>query len=188
MIMLFVGVLLWSGIHYIPGLMPGFKETLVKKLGNNGYRGTFSLAIVVSILLMVFGWRSATPEFIYDPLPDAVQITSVLMIISFYLLGAAHGPSNVKRYIRHPMLTGVIVWGIGHLIANGDSRSIILFGGMIIWAVVEILAINKRDGAYEKPDAVPMKKDIIKFAAAIVLYIVIVFAHPYIAGVPVMAM
>ncbi|MCP5381731.1 MAG: NnrU family protein [Kordiimonadaceae bacterium] len=184
--MLFAGILLWSAVHYIPSLMPALKGTMVEKLGN-GYRGVFALLIVGSIVLMVFGWQRAVPTPIYDPLPDAVQITSVLMIISFYLLGAAHGPSNIKRYIRHPMLTGVIVWGIAHLIANGDSRSLLLFGGMIIWAVVEILAINKRDGAYQAPGPVPMKKDIIKIVAALVLYTVIVFLHPYFTGVPVMA-
>ncbi len=185
--MLLAGVLLWSGVHYIPGLLPNLKIKLVEKLGK-GYRGVFSLLIVGSIVLMVFGWKSAIPEVIYDPLPNAVQLTSVLMILTFYLFGAAHGPSNIKRYIRHPMLTAVIVWGVAHLLANGDSRSIVLFGGMVIWAAVEILVINKRDGEYVKPVAIPMKKDIIKLVIAVVIYTVIVFIHPYIAGVPVMAM
>ena len=150
--MLLAGVLLWSGVHYIPGLLPNLKIKLVEKLGK-GYRGVFSLLIVGSIVLMVFGWKSAIPEVIYDPLPNAVQLTSVLMILTFYLFGAAHGPSNIKRYIRHPMLTAVIVWG-----------------------------------EYVKPVAIPMKKDIIKLVIALVIYTVIVFIHPYIAGVPVMAM
>ncbi len=183
--MLLAGVILWSGVHYVPGFLPNVRANLIEKMGN-GYRGLFSILIISSILLMVFGWRASAPEYVYEPLENPAQITSILMIMSFYLFGAANGPSNAKRYIRHPMLTGVIVWGIGHLIANGDSRSIILFGGMIIWAVSEILIINKREGEWEKPDASPVKSDIIKLIIAIVLYGVIVFAHPYIAGVPVM--
>jgi len=183
--MLLAGVILWSGVHYIPGFLPNIRASLIEKLGN-GYRGLFSLLIVSSILLMVFGWRASTPEFVYAPFENPIQITSILMIISFYLFGAANGPSNAKRYIRHPMLTGVIVWGGAHLLANGDSRSIILFGGMVIWAISEIFIINKREGEWEKPDPSPIKGDIIKFIIAIVLYVIIVFAHPYIAGVPVM--
>ncbi len=185
MIMLFLGILLWSGVHYIPSLAPNFRSGLIEKLGN-GYRGLFSATVVASIVLLVFGWKSMEPEILYDPLPDAVQIASVLMIIAFYLFAAAHGPSNIKRITRHPMLMGVIVWGVAHLIANGDSRSALLFGGMIIWAIVEILAINRRDGDYEKPEPAPMKKDVIKVIAAIVVYGVLVFAHPYFTGVPVM--
>ena len=183
--MLLAGILLWSGVHYVPGFLPNVRASLIEKLGN-GYRGLFSILIVASITLMVFGWRASTPEFIYAPLENKALITSILMILSFYLLGAANGPSNAKRYIRHPMLTGVIVWGGAHLLANGDSRSIILFGGMIIWAISEILIINKREGEWQKPAPSPIKSDIIKLIIAIVLYVGIVFAHPYIAGVPVM--
>lgn len=184
--MLLAGLFLWAGVHYIPGLMPNVREKMVATLGG-AYRGVFALAILGSILLMVFGWRSASPEFVYEPLADAAQLSSLLMIICFYLLGSAHGPGNVKRYIRHPMLTGIIVWGGAHLLANGDSRSVILFGGMVIWAVTEIIVINKREGAYVTPQPVPIKKDIIKLLVAIVIYGVVVFAHPYIAGVPVMS-
>lgn len=185
MILLFVGILIWSGVHYIPSLMPDFRTRMMEKLGN-GYKGLFAALIVASIVLIVLGWQSMEPEVVYDPIPDAVQITSVLMIVSLYLFAAANGPSNIKRFIRHPMLCGVIVWGAAHLIANGDSRSILLFGGMVIWAGVEILAINKRDGEYEVPEAAPIKKDVIKVVAAIVVYGVLVFAHPYFTGMPVM--
>lgn len=184
--LLLMGLLLWSGVHYIPGFMPDVKKKMVEILGA-AYRGVFALLIVISIFLIVLGWKSTEIEILYDPITDA-QVTSVLMIISFYLFAAAHGPSNVKRFIRHPMLTGVIVWAGAHLLANGENRSIVLFAGMIIWAVSEIIIINKREGAYEIPAPAPIKKDIIKGVIALVVFTAIVFAHPYIAGVPIMAM
>ncbi len=182
--MLLIGVLLWSGVHYIPGFMPDFKKKLVEKLGN-AYKGVFALAIVGSIVLIVMGWKSTEVEVLYDPIIDAGAV-SVAMVVAFYLFAAAHGPSNVKRFIRHPMLTGVIVWGGAHLLANGENRSIVLFAGMIIWAVSEIFIINKREGAYEVPGPAPIMKDVIKIVAAVVIFSVMVFAHPYFAGVPVM--
>ncbi|WP_438993783.1 NnrU family protein [Pseudemcibacter sp.] len=183
--LLVAGILLWSGVHYIPGFMPGLKKSLVEKFGN-GYRGLFTLLIVLSLVMIVFGWRSSEIEIIYDPVPSALQLTSVLMLISLYLFGAAQGASNIKRFIRHPMLTAVIVWGVAHLLSNGDSRSIILFGGMIIWAISEILIINKREDAYDAPGAVPMKNDVKKIIIACVVYAVLVFGHPYFTGMPVM--
>lgn len=184
--LLLAGVLLWSGVHYIPGFLPNVKAKMVEKLGG-GYRGAFSLLIVLSIVMIVFGWRSAEIEVIYDPIPNATQVTSVMMIVFLYLMGAAHGASNIKRFVRHPMLTGVIVWGLGHLLSNGESRSIILFAGMVIWAISEILIINKREGPYEAPGPVPIKNDFKKIVIAFVIYAVLVFGHPYFAGVPVMA-
>ena len=185
MILLFLGLLLWSGVHYVPSLMPAFRAQLVEKFGS-AYRGLFAACIIASIVLMVLGWQSMEPEVIYDPISDAVAVTSSLMLVSLYLFAAAHGPSNIKRFIRHPMLCGVIVWGAAHLIANGDSRSILLFGGMIIWAAVEMWAINNRDKDYEIPEPAPIIKDVIKIVAALVVYTGLVFGHPYFTGMPVM--
>lgn len=182
--LLLMGILLWSGVHYIPGFMPNVKEKMIEVLGN-AYRGVFALLIITSIVLIVLGWKSAEVEVLYDPIIDA-QGVSVAMLITFFLFASAHGAGNVKRFLRHPMLTGVIIWGGAHLLANGENRSIVLFAGMIIWAVSEIIIINKREGAYEAPGPAPIMKDVIKGLIALVVFSVVVFAHPYIAGVPVM--
>lgn len=180
------GVLLWSVVHIIPAVAPALRTSLTQKLGN-GYRGLFALTIVLSLVMIVRGWQRVEPQIIYDIPDGAVSTTSLFMIISIFLLGSAKGDGNVKRYIRHPMLMGVILWAAGHLISNGDNRSVILFGGMAIWAALEIILINMRDGDYQKPEPVPLKKDIIRVVMAIVVYAVLVFAHPYFTGMPVMA-
>lgn len=182
--LLLAGILLWSAVHYIPGLTPNFRATVIAKLGN-AYRGVFSLLIVASIAMIVFGWRSMTPEYIYAPPEFAHTATLILMFLSIFLLGSAKGEANIKRYIRHPMLMGVITWGIAHLLSNGDNRSILLFGGMIIWATVEILVINKREGEWIVPEQVPLKHDIKKLVISSIVYTVLIFIHPYLSGVPV---
>ena len=184
--LLLAGILLWSGVHYIPGFLPNLKINLVEKLGK-AYRGLFSLTVVLSIVMMVFGWKSSVPEMVYM-LPEwSYSVTRLLMFLAFFLLGAAHAKVNIKRVIRHPMLSGIIVWSGAHLLSNGDNRSIILFGGMMIWAVVEILIINKRDGEWQKAEKTPLKNDIRVAIITVVVYMVFSFAHPYIAGVPVMS-
>ncbi|MBL4602276.1 MAG: NnrU family protein [Emcibacteraceae bacterium] len=183
--MLLAGILLWSAVHYVPSLMPNIKIKMIELLGNS-YRAVFSLLIIASIALMVMGWKATIPEFIYQPPEFGPILTSVSMIIAFYLMGSSHGKANIKRFLRHPMLCGIIFWAGGHLLSNGDKRSIILFGGMIIWAVVEIIAINKRDGPREKPEPASIIIDIRKFAVAVVLYFIVAYAHPYFTGVEVM--
>jgi hypothetical protein len=96
-------------------------------------------------------------------------------------------PTNLKRIVRHPQLTGVAVWGIAHLLANGDLRSLVLFGGIGLWAVVAMVAINRRDGAWEKPEPLPLAAELKPLVGGIVAYGVLVLAHPYIAGVSLFA-
>ena len=77
----------------------------------------------------------------------------------------------------------MIVWGIAHLLANGESRSIILFGGLTLWAVAEIVLLNRRDGAWEKPAPAPRKKDVIAVVAGVVVYFVFAHLHGWLFGV-----
>ena len=107
------------------------------------------------------------------------------MLVALILFAAAFLKTNIKRYLRHPQLTSVLLWSVGHLLANGDSRSVILFGAMGVWSVIAMLAINRRDGVRQKPDAVPVSRDLIPVIVGVVLYAVAGWVHPYIAGVAV---
>jgi uncharacterized membrane protein len=79
-------------------------------------------------------------------------------------------------------LTGVAIWGFGHLLANGESRSIVLFGGLAAWAIIEIFLLNRRDGAWVKPEPVPVKKDVILAVAGVVVYAVVAVSHKWLFG------
>ena len=184
MTMLILGVFLWIGVHLFPSVMPGARASLIEKLGEGPYKGLFALDLVIAILLMVFGWRSAMPEYWYTPpLAGTPAVTFALVAIAFVLMGAANAPTNLKRRLRHPMLTGVIVWSVAHLLANGDSRSVVLFGGLGIWAVIAIFTINNRDGEWERPEPVPASKDIVLVAIGAVLTAVVAYFHEYLSGV-----
>ena len=184
MTLLIIGVLLWAFAHLFPSLMPAPRASLIGKLGESAYKGVFALNIVIAILLIVFGWRSVEIEFWYNPpLAGAPQVTSLLVLIAFVLIGAANAPTNIKRFLRHPMLTGVVVWGVAHLLVNGDNRSVVLFGGLSIWAVIAMFTINSRDGGWTKPDHVPFTKDIKLVVTGSIVFAVVVYFHEYLAGV-----
>ncbi len=116
-----LGLIIWSVVHFIPSATPGVKKGMIGRFGENGYKGIFSLLIVLSLVLIVVGWRSTVPEFYYATSPGMRMVTLVLMIAAFLLFGAARTSSRIKQYVRHPQLTSVIVWSVAHLISNGDS-------------------------------------------------------------------
>jgi uncharacterized membrane protein len=184
MTMLIAGLILWISVHLFPSVLPGARGSLINKLGEGPYKGLFALDLVIAILLMVFGWRSAMPEYWYTPpLAGMPVATFALVLIAFVLMGAANAPTNLKCRLRHPMLTGVIVWAVAHLLANGDSRSVILFGGLGTWALIAIFTINSRDGAWEPPEPVPASKDIVLVAIGAALTALVAFFHEYLSGV-----
>ncbi len=144
MIWLCIGVLLFMLVHFVPSLAREHRRSLIHHVGEYRYKGLFSLFLVISIALMIVGWRSTTPEFVYLPPSWGTPLTSVLMLISVMFFGAAHQRTRIKRYIRHPQLTGMLVWSLSHLLSNGNSRSLVLFGGLGLWALIEMGLINRR--------------------------------------------
>jgi uncharacterized membrane protein len=183
MIWLYLGVFLFVMLHFIPGLAPGLRELLVGRIGENPYKGIFSVALLLSVVLIVVGWRSSFPEPIYLPPSWATPAASVLMLFSVMLFGAAQQPTRIRRYVRHPQLTGMAVWSGSHLLANGDSRSLILFGGLGVWAVLEMLLINRREGPWKRPHAPALSVEIRGIVISAVVFFVLVYLHPYFAGV-----
>lgn len=184
MVLLAIGVLLWTCIHLFPSVMPGARSSLIGRLGEGPYKGLFALDLVIAILLMVFGWRSAEVSYLYAaPLAGAPVVVMPLVAVAFILFGAANVPTNIKRFLRHPMLTGVIVWGVAHLLANGDNRSVVLFGGLTLWAAIAIITISRRDGEWVKPAPVPVQKDIVLVVIGLVLTAVVAYFHEYLSGV-----
>ena len=183
MMWLISGILLWSLVHFIPTLARPFRQKLINSWGNGVYRAVFSIVVLISIALMVYGWRH-TPQVSLYQLPGwSGPVGFVLMIIAFVLFGSSHHETVIKRYIRHPQLVSMIVWSISHLITNGSTRALVLFGGLGLWALIEIPLINSRDGAYKKPASVALKTEIKGLAISLAVFAVALFLHPYFAGV-----
>lgn len=186
MAFLIIGLLVWSVVHFIPSIGIQLKTAFIGKYGEGIYKGVFSLLIVLSLALIVVGWRGATPQQLYS-LPEFVKpIAFILLFVGFILFGATPCKTRIKRLIRHPQMVSVILWSIAHLLVNGDSRSVILFGTLGIWAVLEIIFINKREeGAWQKPDAPSWAQEAKCLAIGTAIFIVASLLHPYIAGVPI---
>jgi len=107
------------------------------------------------------------------------------IFIALYLMGAANFPSRVKQFIRHPQLYGLVLWAAAHLMLNGDNRSMVLFVGLGLWAVVQVQLINRRETAWNKPELPPWSADIKALLVCLVVFVLLVFLHPYITGRPV---
>jgi len=183
MTLLIAGVVLWSIAHFFPAVAPDARANLAARFGEGPYKGLFALDIIIALVLIVFGWKAATATPIYTPPLFGSPVPSILLVIAILLFVAARAPNNLKRYIRHPQLSSVLLWGIAHLLTNGDSRSLVLFGGLTIWAALQIVFINRRDGQWKKADSVPILKDVITLAIAVVVFAGLLYFHESLFGV-----
>lgn len=188
MALLIAGLLLFIFLHLIPVWGQTFRNGAVAKIGLNPYKGIFALLSLGSFVLMVRGWKSAETIAVYDPPSWGMHVTPLLVLFGFILFIASNAPTNIRRMLRHPQLTGVMLWGIGHLFSNGDNRSLILFGGLTLYSLLAIIGSNQRDGEWVKRDKVPFVRDIVTVVIALALYAGFAYYHGWIIGVPAIPM
>ena len=89
------------------------------------------------------------------------------------------GPAGGQLYAkyRHPMLWGFFVWAISHLLVNGDLASILLFGGLGLWAPLQVRLINAHEGPWERPKPGNALQDWKLLLATLFIYCFIAMIH-----------
>lgn len=185
MSLLVLGAVLWCAVHLMPAVARPLRQKLVAALGEQPYRGVFALCIVAGIVLIVVGWRSTPAAAVYGPPGWGHYAAVPLMLLAFFLFAASGQKTNVERFVRHPQLTSIVVWAVAHLLANGDSRSLVLFGTLGVWALLEIVLISRREGAWQRPAPAPLAAELKPLVIAVVVFLVFFALHPYLFGVSV---
>lgn len=183
MTLLIVGVFAFVGLHLIPYFAIGFRTGLVEKIGIGGYRGLFALAVLASMAGIIFGWRGVEADLLYIPPSWGFHVTPLFVLFGFILFFSSQAPTNIKRFVRHPQMTGILLWSLGHLAANGEDRSVILFGGFALWSALAIFGSNRRDKVWEKPEKQPFYKDIITVLIGLAMYALVIYFHEAVIGV-----
>lgn len=136
--LLILGVALWSGAHLFKRLAPDRRAVL----GEAG-RGLVAVLLVLSVVLMVLGYRWAEPVWLWSPPPFLRHLNNLLVLVAFYLFAASGMKTAITRVVRHPQLTGFKTWAVAHLLVVPTLAGVILFGGLLAWAVVAVILINR---------------------------------------------
>lgn len=180
MILLILGVALWSAAHLFKRVAPDARV----RMGDGG-RGAVALALVASILLMILGYRMADGPYWWGATPMLKGINNLLVLVAVYLFAASGAKSWLGQRMRHPMLTGTALWAFAHILPNGDLPSLVLFGGLLAWALVEMAVINRAEPGWRAPDPVLVpRKEITTALSAIVVFVIVGLIHRWLGYDP----
>lgn len=183
MLILALGFTIWCAGHFLPSVAPGLRERLIDEIGPGPYRGLFSLVAAIALALIVWGYRDAPFTPLYDPPSWGVHLNNLLMLFAIYLFGVGGAKGWLATRIRHPQLLGVKVWALAHLLVNGDEASVLLFGGMALWAGGTVWMINRRVGAWAPKKWGGWKAEARLAALVLIVFAVVAFAHGWLLGV-----
>jgi uncharacterized membrane protein len=207
----------------------GLRAALVRRLGEGPYRGLFALASAAALVWMIvaFGQMRADPgdplnALIWAPPPWGRHAAQGLVLLAFLLAVPGlltPGPTTaglegrlgddaakgVLRITRHPFLWGVALWAAGHLLANGERYSVMLFGALGLMALLGTRSIDRK-GRARSPEAwsrfaavtsnipwaaiVQGRNRLVfqeiwwKLAVALMVYAALAYAHVWLVGAP----
>ena len=180
---LILGLILWWAVHLLPVAASSMRQGLTNKIGLGPSKGLAAVLIILSVVLMVVGYQAAAPTIVWTP-PDFMwHINNLLMVIAVIVFIAGSFPSVIRQRIRHPQLTGTKIWALAHLLVNGDVPSIVLFVGILAWAVVSLIFSNRRDGPRGTPPRTTMVGTVLNLGVGILVAGAVMMAHLHLGGI-----
>jgi uncharacterized membrane protein len=148
-------VLLWTGFagsHMALSSVP-VRRALVARLGEGPFRGLYSLvafAFFVPLVSVYFAHKHAGPWLWGLPHGAALRaVVYVAMGLAFVLVVTGlvrpspasvipgdPTPRGIQRITRHPVLMGLGLFGLAHVLPNGSAADVAFFGGFAAFALV----------------------------------------------------
>lgn len=180
-----LGLVVFFGVHSERMIAPGIRDRVIASRGEGVWKGIYSLISLVGLVLIVWGWMTYRPEApqLYVPPEWGRHVAMLLVLLGFICVEAAYVPPNhIKAYLRHPFLTGIFLWALAHLLANGDLAGVLLFSAFLVYAVIDRIAVASRpQPVIEEPT---VRGDVIAVVVGLVLYALFVFwLHGLLFGV-----
>ncbi|HYF22711.1 MAG TPA: NnrU family protein [Caulobacteraceae bacterium] len=151
------------GLHLLVSGTP-VRAGLVRMMGERAYMGLFSLASLAGIVWLVSAYGQArfdpanavwwSTELFTRHAAALVQLVAVFFVVAGLLTpnptsvmqekAVSNPATGMLRITRHPFLWGVALWSAGHLLVNGDQASLLLFGSLLVLAVIGTFSIDAK--------------------------------------------
>lgn len=185
---LLLGLVLFLGAHSSRVFAEGWRQAQINRWGERVWKGTYSLLSLLGLVLIVWGYGQArqTPLALWVPVVAFRHLAGVMMLIAFVLVAAAYVPRNAfKARLGHPMVLGVKVWALAHLLANHTLADAWLFGAFLVWSVLCFTASRRRDRrlGIEPPTATRAGTGLTVVAGLGAWLVFVLWAHVALIGV-----
>lgn len=185
MLYLLLGLAIFFAIHILRMLAPTSRDKQLAAMGEGAWKGLYSLISLVGLALAVWGWMQYRPDApeIYTPPGWGWHANALLVLVAFILNFAANLPTGrIKSAVGHPFLLAIIFWSAGHLVANGDLASLILFGSFLVYAIWNRISVAGRNEPV--PVFISYRGDVIAIAIGIIAYtIFVLWLHGWLFGI-----
>ncbi len=172
MIWLLAGLAIWWAAHLFKRIAPERRA----RMGDAG-KVPVAMALAVAVAMMVAGYRMAESAAYWERGPALTGVNNLLVLAAFYMFAASGLKTRITRIVRHPQLTGFALWAFAHILVNGDLPSLVMFGGLLAWALAEIAVINRAVPAWSPPASAAAAREVMAAAGAVAVFVAAAMLH-----------
>lgn len=144
---LLLGLILFLGVHSVRIFANDWRSAQIGRLGEKGWKLAYTVLSLIGFGLIVWGYGQARqdPVVLWTAPRGLRHLAIALTVPAFVLLAAAYVPGNgLRRRLGHPMVLAVKLWALAHLLANNTAADLLLFGGFLVWAVLDFRSARRR--------------------------------------------
>lgn len=189
MTLLLLGIVIFLGMHLVRVVAPGLRASVIERQGKGVWMGIYTAISLAGLLLIIYGFGEAraVTGMLYNPPVFLKHISLLLMLLAFICLAAGLLPAGrIAVAVKHPQVLSIKIWALAHLLANGETSSVLLFGSFLAWAVILRISLKRRERAGEKvlPVFRATSNDLLAVVIGIVAYGLFVWKlHEWLIGV-----
>jgi hypothetical protein len=192
MIIFIIGIIIFLGSHSVRIFAEPWRNRMINQLGEKKWKGLYTTISLFGFILLVIGYGQARQNTItiWQPPIFLTHLAVLLNLFTFILLASSAQNNNAIRLkLKHPMILGVKVWALAHLLANGALIDLILFGSFLIWAVLDFRSARNRPNLAKETPVISLKATLIAIVIGVIAWLAFLFGlHQWLIGVSPLAM
>jgi uncharacterized membrane protein len=147
------------GSHFLLSSQ-SIRSPLVRTIGEWAFRGLYSAVAIASFAWLLLAYAGAPETLIWQPPVALKHLSLTIMPVAWLLLVAGYTsrnptavvmdrlvplePKGILKVTRHPVMWAIGLWGIAHLLANGEGRATILFAAFTVLALGGAWHLDRR--------------------------------------------
>lgn len=138
------------------------REPLIAKIGRGPFKGVYAIIAAATMYWVVAAYSDAPPSLYWDlhtafkHLSLSFMLAVCIFIVAPLMTSSASQPPDkpfgIFRLTRHPMMWGIALWALLHVLANGNNAALIFFGGFFILALLGTHLVDRRKARENTPE------------------------------------